>query len=394
MPLRTRTEDILFTLIGVLILAACLRDGIGITFDSYLYLLGGSYLLQNGFSDILAVPAFQAKPPVLSGLYALLQNDLWLIRISNLLFLGGSLWANFKFVNLLVGTTFFRRFIKALLATATPFMLVHSFLWSEPFFIFILSLYYLLSYQALAKPAITKQLYLLPLLGLLLVGLRHIGVVFAIVCSLYLLLHYKRFTKRQLIPVLLNVILPPLALLGWHVGVLVHGSDTEAYNLLKDLDLMRNFLVYADVLKVWLVPPGLPFPNVLAVLAFIIYGAVAVIAVKQSYSSELKHLVILFIVSATAYAGLMLFKGDLLVDDNERYLSVVYAPLTMLLFYVVSNWAVQTTINRNLIYLLLLLWFSYPLVRTLYNANRWAHNGINAYNPALAPPEILEYSNP
>jgi hypothetical protein len=389
----TLKEDLLFTAIGVIILAICLWDGIGITFDSHLYLLGSSYLQQHGFSDLFTVPAFRAKPPVLSALYALLQNNVLLIKLSNLLLLTGTLLVNFSLATILISDTFFRRFTKAMLATATPFMLVHSFLWSEPFFLFILSLYFLMSYKALLQTRKTSWLYLLPVLGLLLIGLRHIGVVYVLIGSLYLLLHYKRFSKTQLIPVVLNVVLPPLVLLWWHTSVLAHGGNAGEYNLIRNLDLVRNFLVYTDVLKVWLLPPGMPFPELLSVVVFIVYAVVAGLAVKQSYTSEVKHLVILFILASGGYAGLMLLKGDLLADDNERYLSVIYAPLTILLFYVISNWVAQTTINRKLVWLLFILWFSYPLVRTLYNVNRWAHNGINTYTSV--PAEILrEYRNP
>jgi hypothetical protein len=391
----TIREDLLLVTSGVVILAMCLWDGIGITFDSHLYLLGSSYLAEHGFSGIFTVPSFQAKPPLLSMLYAFLQNNLSLLKLANLLFLAGTLLVNFRLVNILISDSFFRRFTKALLSIATPFMLVHSFLWSEPFFIFILSLYYLLSYKALVCPKKTWVLYLLPLLGVMLVGLRHIGIVFTLVMSLYLLLHYRRFSKYQLIPVILNVLLPVFTLLVWHMGVLMHGGDAEGYNLIGELNLTRNFLLYADVLRVWLVPPGLPFSELLSVLAFIVYSVVAGLAIKQSYRSKEQYLVLLFVASAAGYAGLMLVKGDLLIDDNERYLAVIYAPLTLLLFYVISNWSLKATINRKLIWLICVLWFCYPLARTAYNVNRWSQNGTNNYKPETAPDRILkEYQNP
>jgi len=395
MQKNTLPEDLLLILTGLVILTVCLWNGIGITFDSYLYLLGSTYLQQHGFLDIFTVPAFRTKPPVLAILYALLQNNLWLIKLSNLAFLAGTLWVNFRLATIVISDTFFRRFTKALLATATPFMLVHSFLWSEPFFIFILSLYYLLSYLALQKQLKTGWLYLLPVLGLLLIGLRHIGVVFAVVCSVYLLLYWRKFSKAERLPLVLNVLLPPLGLVIWHSSVLASGGNAGSYNLIQDLDLFRNFIVYTDVLKAWLVPPGLPFAELLNVVAVIVYLVAAGLAIKQSYTSEVRHLVLLFILSAAAYAGLMLLKGDLLESDNERYLAVIYAPLTILLFYVISNWASHTTINRKLIYLAFILWFCYPLVRTLHNTKRWANTGINAYNSANAPEEIqLHYRNP
>ncbi|MEJ8757838.1 hypothetical protein WG947_12565 [Pontibacter sp. H259] len=395
MQKSTLTEDLLFILTGLAILLVCLWDGIGITFDSYLYLLGSTYLQQHGLTDIFIVPAFRAKPPVLAILYALLQNNLWLIKLATLAFLAGTLWVNFRLATILISDTFFRRFAKALLATATPFMLVHSFLWSEPFFIFIFSLYGLCSYRALQKQVKTSQLYLLPLLGLLLIGLRHIGVVFVLGYSLYLLLHYRKFAVSARVPLMLNVLLPVLGLFAWHSSVLAHSSNAGGYDLLQGLDVWRNFMVYADVLKVWLLPPGLPFAGLLNIVVVIVYLAAAVLAIKQSYTSEKRHLVLLFILGAAAYGGLMLFKGDLLVSDNERYLAVIYAPLTLLLFYVISNLASHTTINRKLIYLAFILWFCYPLMRTLYNTSRWAQNGINYYNPETAPEEIkLHYRNP
>ncbi|WP_162428399.1 hypothetical protein [Pontibacter pudoricolor] len=395
MEKSTLKEDLLLATIGVILLAMCLWDGIGITFDSHLYLLGSSYLSEHGFSGIFTVPAFKAKPPLLSMLYALLQNNLSLIKLANLFFLAGTLLINFRLVNRLVTDTFFRRFTKALLSIATPFMLVHSFLWSEPFFIFILSLYYLFSYKSLVGPKKTWALYLLPLLGVMLIGLRHIGIVFTLVMSLYLLLHYRKFSKYQLIPVLLNMLLPVFALLAWHRGVLMHGGNAEGYNLTGGLDLFRNFVVYADVLRVWLLPPGLPLPEVLSVLAFIVYGIVAGLAIKQSYSSGKQHLVLLFVTSAASYAGFMLLKGDLLIDDNERYLAVIYAPLTLLLFYVISNRSLNATIDQKLIWVICVLWFCYPLARTAYNVNRWSQNGINTYKPETAPERILkEYQNP
>ncbi|NDK57191.1 hypothetical protein [Pontibacter fetidus] len=390
---NTLKEDLLLATVGVALLSVCLWDGIGITFDSHLYLLGSTYLQQHGFTDLFTVPAFRTKPPVLSALYALLQNNIQLIKLSNLLFLAGTLLVNFKLATILIDDLFFRRLTKAVLASATPFMLVHSFLWSEPFFLFVLSVYFLLSYHALLHTHKTAWLYVLPVLGLLLVGLRHIGVVYVLCSGVYVLMHYKYFSRKQLMPIILNVLLPVLALLWWHTQVVAHSGDAGEYNLIRNLNLQRNFLVYADVLKVWLAPPGLPFPEVLAIVAFIGYAIVAWLAVRQSYGSKARHLVLLFLLTSGGYAGLMLLKGDLLTDDNERYLSLVYAPLTILLFYVLQNRMV--TINRKLVWLFFIVWFAYPLARTLYNVNRWRQHGINTYNPAAAPKAIIsEFKSP
>ena len=212
---------------------------IGSTYDSKLYI----NLADNLFSEGLFQSGFGSKPPLFPIILSALRSDLTTISIGNIL-----CWSlSMHLINKTFMGRFKDRFYKycfaGVLLFSTPIVMVHNFIWTEPFYLlFISGLFYLMAHEHISNKNIMMAILLL-----LIVSLKHIGVSAVFVFGVIALATNTEEWKRT------SLIYTPAILffIGWQGHSYYIQSNFLRLTHTNRLDLMQNIESVGQVFVHW-----------------------------------------------------------------------------------------------------------------------------------------------
>ncbi len=323
----------LFPLIfGELLLLIALQSGLKFTSDSHLYLTGADHIISHGFNDLFKQPVFLAKPILYPLLLALLGKNLVLLKTSHLLIYAISFYLFNSIVKKLIENKFNRLLVNLMFVLSAAILMDHAFVWTESFFMTLLLADFYLLIHFIEKKQVTTQILML-IIGVMMIGLRHVGIVFVMTISLGMMLSLQNIWKGRSFRVLaISHGLIPLFLFGWWQYQVYHvGKNTERLAHFEGLSVLQNVSILSDGFSIWFMPAILPssfritFSVLLLILLFVLIG-------KYLWKTKMRPFYQIVAFTMMSYVGLLLTKGDMIFSDNERYLSLVYPFLMLFLF--------------------------------------------------------------
>lgn len=359
--------EILLVVVSMLFLIFSLWNNIGVTFDSRLYLAGSVYIGNSGFTDIFSQAAFRAKPPLFSTVLFLLGNDFLAVTVLNIICFAGILILSFRLVDKIIENKFYNRIAKFQVAFSPSFFLVHNFIWTEPLFILLLTMYLLVIFTFLKKGDKShKCLIWLSLLGILLVLHRHVGIIFVIFTGAYLFVFLKGSLRQAVFTAI-----PILVFVLWQYLLWEETDSLRRMDHTAGLDVFRNTSYFMQSFSTWFFPLVPGFKSIVPLFimpSLLIFIGVVQIAFKTRIDYHFRqYLFFLMIV----YIIIMDLKGELFYSDIERYLSAIYIPFIILFLLSIEKIAKgfpKLLLTTNFI---LVLWSLYTFIRSIKNILFW-----------------------
>ena len=257
------------------------------------------------------------------------------------------------------------------IAFGTPLYLVHSFLWTEPFFITVLCVHLFFLGKYLNTGA-RKYIIVCTIASLLLLLTRHAGI-FLVVGTVLALVLVANSKSNYMIAGIYGFCSGSL-FITWNIykseGLEKRYSDLLApvkedrYAIYQD-----NILNYLDQLPHWVFPPFLPY-FVKVVFFFIFLFLLIWVFWKYKAGNDqpkfFSVMAIIFVVYYTCIHTMYTVNPA----DIERYLSPVFVIFGIIMFKAVELCLplLKMKISKKYVYaLLVLLFLVYPIFRTMKN---------------------------
>ncbi len=350
---------------GVIIL--CLHDGMFTLYDSNLYLAACHHLQTQGFTDLFALGAFKAKPPLFTFfLYSINANTL-ILSIVHTLCLLGSVSAAFYLIEQLISERDVRILTKILVALGTPWILVHHMLLPEPLFILCWNFYLVFIYKAHRKKS-QKWFFGAIITGVLMIGLRHIGIFLVVLPGAWLYSQVRHTAQSKL--ALVSAVVPILLFGVWQVLLYAHVHHFGRLDHISGVKIFDNAQQVIYGIARWFAPLYSDhLTNITAFTSVTILCAGVGFSLKNSLHTAFNRLLafqtLIFIVLIT-------LKGDLIFSDIERYLSLIYLPLLLVFCSGIKPLTRALSCPSYIATILAYVWLIYPMVRLAHNVAFWS----------------------
>ncbi|MEL6557960.1 MAG: hypothetical protein AAFQ94_07240 [Bacteroidota bacterium] len=319
-------------LIGQAFLWFSLVPGLKTTSDSLLYLKGAEYLIENGLTGIFQQEAFQAKPLLFSVFLIPFVNKLFLLKMLHSLLYGTTFYLANSLMKLLIKDTTFQWTFNLLMAFSVVVIMDHVFIWTEPLFLMSLLFYALQLYHNF-ESASKLHLILLTITGLLMCLLKHVGIFFVTIPALLALINAVYSKKKPAIILFssLHFAAPIVYFLVWQWMVWELGGHHSRIDHFNGLDILGNYQLIASSIAKWFVIPVIAdlvgwfiLPLILAFMFYIVrlYSDQSI----QWWAFSCLGMILIYLI-------ILFTKGDMIFSDDDRYVSVIY-PMMMLLLIV------------------------------------------------------------
>lgn len=266
-------------------------------------------------------------------------------------------------------------FYGILLSLSTPLLLISSFLWSESLFLLLLSVYMHLLFQYCKTQSI-KWLLWATLAGFFMLLTRTVGITLVGGVVIAFAISYKNFDKKTIGAMLIHFLVASSGLLCW---LAYTGIFFKKGNIISDLlfytSIYKNVLTFARELSSWFIPN---LQN--ATLSLIITTAVAIITIMAYRPGD--FFIKILVGMGAAYCSMFIF---LSVNDSDmsRYMAVLYPAIMLLLVSVLKKLISTRPSWKKPLYIVLILWLSYPLIRISHNALRFHQNNCSTPSSGL-----------
>ena len=346
--------------------------GLGMTFDSGLYLSISKAFSDSGFWESLQQPGLESWPPlfplIISWIgieYMILLNGISLILL---------LLICWSISNRLVQAKALRVLMMFVICTGTPLFLVHGFLWSEPFFI-------LLCYSEVALfLAVRKTNSVLAVVALIAVAnlmslQRHSGIF--LITGLFLAQLIQSRSSRQVFWGVAYFASASVSFWWWN-GWLSQGTNDRIASLIESvlmLDFDRYYLnlqSFGDAISYWVVP----YRTIWVLVLILVMTLVALLGPfrwKLVVSGKQTQAYALLVISFLVYYFLLHLPFTITPDSSERYLSPLY-PLFIWLVLVPLDWIPRQgvrSVGGKIMLLAVGIWLTYGALRSVKNVAFW-----------------------
>lgn len=340
----------------------------GITYDSNQYLASAKSFAKNQqLSHVDGTPHIDHVPlyPVILSLLG--EHRLQLSKYLNALSLALVLALFIYLGKQTLHTPFVRSLFALTLVCSIPLQLIHHFVWSEPFFVLLLTLSLLFLFKYLQTPC-PQYFRMLVVVGFFMCLQRNPGIFLVAGIALALWLYSKAGLWR-------TVLYGSLSVSGWVIwtvgGLLIvkSGLHPAAYNIFGNLFAKHNLDHYLNVISGWFLPITISlFVRGTLFLILILFLIIRLIKIKALLTGFTKALIIITIV----YIVFLQLTERIDFHETERYAAVIFPLFALWLFHLyeklLMNFQRKALLGANLV---LLLWLGYPAIRTLKNVRLW-----------------------
>jgi hypothetical protein len=347
-----------------------IKAGIRYTYDSVEYLVAAESFAKEGVFRNSDGTFFQHWPPLYPLMLSFFINNIqeFLITFNWICLLG-----TFCLMSWLATKTVDNRSLKILfcltLVFGVPLYLISKFAWSEPFFLLLLSLQLCLLYRYSIKGDI-KLLVLLSVVGVLYCLQRKAGIFMMMGIGLAFLmtgLRNKEF-KHLILFIFVSLTFIP----SWYLLTSSHISFLTFTNHEPRTSIVSLFFV--ETLSVWIIPPLIPKLMQVTISIFLIVSLI------YQYHGPTKdfflNCLLMCFLSYTFFMQLFPYADN---TETERYLSVIYPLLFLLIFKFLDSLLSQLKKNKKLVLISLFIWILYPAARTIKNVVEWSSDREKAY---------------
>ena len=344
-------------------------NGLGLTHDSIQYwkksiVFADTHSFKKiGYTTFFP---FQSLEIVLLSIFGV--NAQVIFKYLHALLLGGTV-----FIHLMIAKEIFSNsktlFIyAATLIFSTPLLMVHSFLWTEPLFIFLVSLQWYLLWQFFHHKTL-KTFVAILLVTILYCWQRKAGMLFCLGLILAFTVHFVS-SKKQISGILIVLL--------FLIFVLYGGLGTPNFiGELPDVSsLPLNLKNYSGALSAWIFPLPLNywirtglFALILIFIGYLLNKTLLDISEeKRAYISGIIIIVLTYLVIRHFYD-----RPDF--DEADRFLAPIYPGIFFLVIFAMEQLVLKTRrdILRLILPVIAALWLTYPVIRTFKNAKLW-HN--------------------
>lgn len=347
--------------------------GISLTFDSFQYLNAAEDFAQHRAITMSDGSPFVAYPPFFPWVLSWFGEN----RLAWMPFFQGFLLVSNLSIWLYLGACYissvFLRFIFGLsICLSAPFLLIHSFLWSEPLFVCLLSIIFLYFHFNNEKLDFRGLCFLLLMCGLLILQ-RNAGIWWSIgvLLGVLILLKHTQVYFKWILLLSIGVVL----WLGWYKQSL----HTDAYkhdSLFTFLqEIIENIGICAAQLGSWFLPLSVP-EIVRVLLASLILGVIAWVLIKGK-KSVARWILLLIIAHLIYEGGLLILKPSALhYSDLERFMAVMLPGFFLIWFYILDVFLLlyPKKIVSYSLYIVLMFSLVYPTYRSVKNTHFWKEN--------------------
>lgn len=364
-----RVIVVLSALAAVIIYFYANFNGLGLTNDSLQYWEKSIIFAEThsftaiGFNPVLP---FQSLEIVLLAVFGhQSQTVFWCLHA---LFLGGTVFIHLMIAKGIFSSTKTLFIYAASLVFSTPLLMVHSFLWTEPLFIFLVSLQWYFLWRFFQVKT-WKTFLIILLIAALYCWQRKSGMLFCLGLALAFSLHYAAGWKQ---------IAGSILVLGLLIFTLWGGFGTP--NFIGEFPKVSSFATnlgnYSNALSAWLLPLPMNYPirAGLSLLLFVFAGYI-LWQVLPGVANEKKPYFTSIITIVLTYLVIRHFYDRPFFDEADRFLAPVYPGIFFLLIFAIEQFVLHTQrpILKLCIPVILALWLIYPAMRTFKNAKLW-HN--------------------
>ena len=351
-------------LVGTALLMIANYCGVGLTYDSHLYIKAAE---QVGIQGFLSTQEFTVKPPLYPlliywfGTEAILTiNIVCLLITLTLLYYFG----------LTLKTLLLRYVFWAICLFSTNLYLVHSFAWTEPPFISVLLLafYLICHYQQVDKPvflyAAVALLFVLPFI-------RFAGI-FILLPTLVLFLGLPVKAKKGVATLVgIGLVMIVLWVGEFKEGIAPHWSMLNSPSVnAQYARIAHNVTTYLETLSIWVLPVSVYRPIRLFTGSVILMG-IFLLAFPWKKQNDIRlYLPFIFL----GYYALLnvTFQVEYYSSDPERYLTPLsYLLLLSFFIWLEQRFKVMTDSIKRGIWILLLALLTYNIARTTKNVLFW-----------------------
>lgn len=338
---------------------------IGLTFDSYDYLFAAKSFRNTGILLNANETIFRERTPLFPILLAMLNNNVFYIKLSFAL----------AHISILYGFLFFHRsfstssseqlYLSVLLSFSVPLLLIESFIWSESYFLVLLSLSLYCLILWTTHQQIT-YIILAATLGFLYCIQRNTGIFFVLGSTLFI------WSEKPTLKGLITAAFFSLtALSGWTLWTAYHliekGPGFQPTLLEIGENILPNILTYLDSYSVWIFPHTIALPIRVSLFSILlILGIRWLWETYQTQKNKLEGIVIkLWILMMSSYHLGMMLLEKAVIWEVDRFIAILY-PFTAFIFVIIGSHQIK---NKPLIIKILIsLWLLYPMVRTYKNS--------------------------
>jgi len=337
--------------------------GLGLTFDSYNYLSAARAIAEGRPMVTQLGVKYVAQPPLFPAVLSLWNGNLLATKVFNIILLAGTLCLIWKLIHFGLHGIGYKIFACFSVFLSTPLILVHSFLWSEALFLFLIqfavvTLYFF--YQTKRR----RLLFVLVVLSLLLCAQRNAGIF--IVSGIFLGLFLNGSSVKERIVLVGALLISVTGFFFWNLrGYLTEGGDFLDGGYLQDFG--GNFLRYSSAIGVWFLPPTV---NSFFLIFAGFFSLLVVISLLFRFTPAtdngllFKHLAIIIVVYLIGFIIL----GRPVESDIERFLSGIFPIYLVVVVRGIERIQIR---GKKWIILPLSAMLLYGLVRAGNNANRW-----------------------
>jgi len=301
-PLLGWLALLLIATLGALLLLPTMRDGIGIWYDSVIYLAMAEVVQQSSVAHLVQTessyfPPFSHFPPFYSILLALLGADPQTTAVGlNALLFALSIGLSGLLIHQTTDANWWATLGGAgVVALAVPMYRIHSFLLTEPLFLTLT----LTTLWALGHALRVQQRGWLVLAGLtagLAFSTRYVGLTLVLTGGLALLLCSQRSWRGRILDAALFGGLAVLPVSLWFIrNTLVTGRSTTSTLGVYHIGL-QDIGQFLGTLGTWLLPVRLlgldtVLPGIDAVLVLVLLGGGAggVLLLNRHYPLQVRH---------------------------------------------------------------------------------------------------------
>lgn len=258
------------------------------------------------------------------------------------------------------------------LAFSTPLLMDHSFLWSEPLFIFLLALLLFFLRRYLEQKE-NGDFILLVLCSILLVLQRTQGVM--VISAVAVILLNKNAFWASLPRAGIYFFSSLLLWFAWvyHClsigGLYFHSSIGDLFQYIP-----HNLYWHVEAISAWLLPLPLSFPFRLIILMGLL---ILLFSIWNTFKSELapgkRSFLWACIWIFLLYTFGMLIQQATNFSDSTRYQSPNYPLVFLFLLGLLDIWKefFQNKWGKRILFVGLSIWLLYPAVRSIKNAQHW-----------------------
>ncbi|WP_020532271.1 hypothetical protein [Flexithrix dorotheae] len=262
------------------------------------------------------------------------------------------------------------KFYFLLMTISTPFIMVHLFVWSEPFFL-ILSGVYILVFQKFMEEGKTKMiLYAIPF-GFLMVLQRTTGLFIITGFFIGLLLFDRRLLLKNIWAILIHGILVISGWCGWLIyNFYIRGEQEAVFFFSNTPRNPENAKIYFSSIATYFLPLQIPGA------VYLVWIGLGILFILFSLHFKLP------VFHKVMWIVFLLYMSSLLTmhfNDAHRY-PVIIMPFFLLsvIFQVYKLKGKLGKVGEKILIAGLGLWFIYPVVRIIYHTFHW--HEINCMN--------------